>query len=343
MNKEIVILIDYRDQFYFSTKYRGACVDYGRLKDLFQEAGFRVVIKNFSEVNLRNESYKNKWVLYQSSEDPSLYYKDYIEDILLGMKEQGAFLIPEFKFFRAHHNKVFMEVLRDILNINEIKNISSKYFGTYEEYNKGGYIENNNTFVLKPGSGTRSRGVKLLTNKKDKYRYPFKVSKTFTFDNLKLFLSKIRTGKPFTLMSNNRRKFIIQNYVGDLSGDYRILAYKDKMYLVFRANRDGDFRASGSGKLDFDITPPEGLLDFAESIYKKFDTPYMSLDIGYKDGVGYLFEFQCLCLGQYTLEKSKFCYVKKDGAWQRQIEKPDLEREISNSIIGYINNHICVE
>jgi len=60
------------------------------------------------------------------------------------------------------------------------------------------------------------------------------------------------------------------------------------------------------------------------------------MDIGCKNGNFYLFEFQCLCLGQYTLEKSKFYYKKSGTKWDRIYEKPDLEREIYNTVINYI-------
>jgi len=89
---------------------------------------------------------------------------------LLGLHIQGAKLIPDFKYFRAHHNKVFMEILRDILNIAEIKNIKSRGFGTYEEYRRSNLYNSNIAYVIKPGSGTRSRDVKLINNVKNKKR-----------------------------------------------------------------------------------------------------------------------------------------------------------------------------
>lgn len=267
MDKRVFLLLDYRDQFYFSTKYRGACVDIEKLKRYFKGKSYELLIKRFSEIDFRKENYKNEWILYQSSEDPNLYYKDYIEDILLALYFQGAKLIPDFRFFRAHHNKVFMELLRDILPIYEIKTITSRGFGAYEEYAKSSFPASSDTYILKPGLGTRSSGIKLLASKKDKRKYPYNISKTFTFDNLKLFISKLKTGKLFTPISNNRRKFIIQNFIDGLKGDFRILVYGEKYYVVFRGNRDNDFRASGSGKLNFETELPKGLLDYAKKIY----------------------------------------------------------------------------
>lgn len=337
MNKRVFLLLDYRDQFYFSTRYRGACLDIEKLKRYFKDNGYELIIRRFFEIDFRKENYKDEWILYQSSEDPGLYYKDYIEDVLMALYFQGAKLIPDFRFFRAHHNKVFMELLRDTLSVDEIKNITSKGFGTYEEYAKSDLIASSDTYILKPGAGTRSSGIKLLVSNKDKRKYPRNISNTFTFGNLKLFISKLKTGKPFTPMSNNRHKFIIQNFIDGLNGDFRIIVYGEKYYAVFRGNRENDFRASGSGKLNFEAELPNGLLDYAKKIYKKFGLPFMSLDIGYKDESFYLFEFQCLCLGQYTFEKSKFYYTQTDSGWVRVFETPDIERELTTTVLQYIN------
>ena len=338
LNIKIYLFTDYRDQFYFSTRYRGACIDTHKLKRNFEKEGFEIIIKRFQDIDFRTENYTNEWVLYQSSEDPNLLYKSYIEDIVLALKLQGAKLVPSFSYFRAHHNKVFMEILRDHIDIDEIKNIKSKGFGTYEEYSKSEIFNIDRSTIIKPGFGTRSRGIKLLNSKFKKIKHSKIASKSFTFDNFKLWLSKLKTGRDYTPMSNNRSKFIIQEFISDIKGDYRILAYGEKYYCVYRENRSNNFRASGSGKLDFESAIPEGLLDYAKTVYTKFDTPFMSLDIGHKDGVFYLFEFQFMCLGQYTLEKSNFYYKDNGGSWDRVHEKPELEREFSRSVIDYINS-----
>ncbi len=122
-NRKIFILIDYRNGFYSSTKYRGAYMNYKKVKELFEEKDYVVEIEKFSEVNFRSTKYKNSFILYQSSKDPNLKYKDFIEDIIFGLELNESVLIPEFKFFRAHHNKIFMEILRDLSDIDEIKNL----------------------------------------------------------------------------------------------------------------------------------------------------------------------------------------------------------------------------
>ena len=52
-------------------------------------------------------------------------------------------------------------------------------------------------------------------------------------------------GKKYHRASVHNRKFIVQNYIDGLSGDYKVLKYGSKFYSLYRKNRDNDFRASG--------------------------------------------------------------------------------------------------
>lgn len=118
-----------------STKEVAGSMDIAKIKMLFEKQGYSVEIEKFSDVNFKSEKYNNFFVLYQSSEDPNLRYKGYIEDILIGLELIGAVLIPDFYKFRAHHNKVFMEILRDVSGCSLIQNIASKNIGlqTYQD------------------------------------------------------------------------------------------------------------------------------------------------------------------------------------------------------------------
>lgn len=338
--EKIYLLTDYRGQFYSSTRYRGAAVDLDKLKKYFSGLGFGLVVKPFSSVDFRTQDYKNKWVLYQSSEDPGLYYRSYIDDIVFGLYMQGAKLIPNIFQYKAHHNKHFMEILRDLQNIPGIKNIKARRYGTYEDYLKD--IENFKgvDFVLKSSNTSKSRGVYMLNKPRDKVRIPNIISRTLSARNIQYLIEWIKTGHKPLLISNNRRKFILQPYISELKGDYRVIIYGEKYYALYRANRPNDFRASGSMRFNSEIDLPAGILDYANQVFEGFNAPYMALDIGVKDGAFYLFEFQFLSFGQYTLEKSKFYYhLDQDGKWNKKYEASDLEREISGSVVAYINRH----
>lgn len=335
----ILLLIDYRNQFYSSTKKRGGSMDLELLKKYFNEQSHVLDIKYFHEIDFRNKNYKNVPVLYQSSEDPSLHYKDYIEDIILGLHYQGAILIPDFFKFRAHHNKVFMEIIRDINNYSPIQKIKSKGFGSLEDFLR--YSEQIQLpSVIKPGSGSKSRRVSLARTKEKMIDNIRKISKTPTLTNLKLAILNLFDRKGYKKTSQNRKKFIIQNFIQNLSGDYKILVYSDKYYVLSRKNRTNDFRASGSGKLSYPKNPPKELLDYAEKVFRHFDVPFISIDIAKKEDVYYLLEFQFLSFGQYTLEKSKFYFTKKYDKWEKINKQSTLEKQFAESISLYIKKII---
>ncbi|KKT96618.1 MAG: hypothetical protein UW97_C0007G0011 [Parcubacteria group bacterium GW2011_GWA2_45_15] len=336
---KIFLLTDYREQFYSSTKHRGAAVDLKRLQDYFVRSGFTLVVAPFSKIDFRTQNYKDEWILYQSSEDPNLFYRSYLDDIVTGLLMQGAKLVPNFYQFKAHHNKHFMEIMRDIQTLSEINNIKAGRYGTYEDYLKDIGKFSDKTYVLKVSDTSKSRGVFLLNNMSEKIRLPKIISKTLSIQNLKYFMEKLRTGNTLLYISNHRQKFILQPYIAGLRGDYRIVVYDDKFYVLYRANRTNDFRASGSMKFNHDIELPPGLLDYAKRVFNSFDVPYIALDVSVKDGIFYLFEFQFICFGQYTLEKSKYFYRHDNSGWMKILEEPDLEREIVTSVTKFIRRH----
>ncbi len=330
-NKKIFILVDYRGGFYSSTKYRGAYMDYKKIKKLFEKDGYSVEVENFSEVDFRSDKYTNSFVLYQSSEDPNLKYKDFIEDIILGLQLKKAILIPEFKFFRAHHNKLFMEILRDVSSLNKIKNLKTKKFGTIEEFIKS----KNNLELIKVSAGSSSKGVfkfKDLKSLKKEVETP-------TFFNLKMKLKSFFDKKPFTSISNYREKFISQNFIENLDGDYRILIYGNKHYVLYRKNRKNDFRASGGGNLSFVVNPKKEILDFSEKIKNYFNVPIIALDVADDNKDLFLIEFMFIPFGNYALEKSDYYFQKKGDDWVKINEKPDLEKEFVNAIDNYIQTY----
>lgn len=104
----IHMLVDYRGAFYSSSfNIKQLCsMNVEEIRRRFREAGYDLRIKQFSDVDFRKDDFKNQFVLYQSSEDPGSMYKGYIEDILLGLRLQGAILIPQFEYFRASQQSV---------------------------------------------------------------------------------------------------------------------------------------------------------------------------------------------------------------------------------------------
>lgn len=336
---KIFLLTDYRGQFYSSTKYRGAAVNLDRLKEYFSQHNLELCTVPFSEIDFRNHSYCNCWVLYQSSEDPGLVYRSFIDDVIFGLHLQGARLIPGIEKLRAHHNKHFMEIMRDLHPLIEIKNIPTKRYGTYEDFQKEIKEIEKGDWVIKSSDSSKSRGVFHSGDIHILSRIVRKISHSFSWKNFRYFLEYLRTREMPRFISNHRNKFILQSYINGLQGDYRVVVYDKKFYVLYRANRANDFRASGSMRFNYNVKLPNGLLDYAKEVFESFNVPFIALDIGVKGDDFFLFEFQFLSFGQYTLERSKFFYYLDEGKWIKKHEEPDLEREIANSVSNYIKKN----
>jgi len=335
MTNKLFILLDYRDTFYSSTREVAGSMEVPQIKSLFERKGYDVEVERFSDIDFRSDKYTESFVLYQSAEDPDLRYKDYIEDILLGLEFKGAILIPDFHKFRAHHNKVFMEILRDTSKFSAIQNIASGKYGTLSEFEKSFY-KHKLPIIIKSGAGSRSSGVGLAQSKKEALQFSRRIAKSYSSINLKRFIEGLLNRRGFRPISNYRRKFVVQNFVSGLSHDYKILVYDDRFYVLRRENRPGDFRASGSGILSFPEEVPNGLLDYAEKIFAFFSTPFISIDVAVRDDEYFLMEFQFLSFGQHAVEQSHFFFRKKASQWVKVKETPDLERIFVDAVDMYI-------
>jgi len=313
----------------------GANTDIESIEKYFSEEGYNLTIKRFRDIDFKAKNYSNQYILYQSTEDRGLRYKDYIEDILLGLKLQGAILIPDFRYFRAHHNKVFMEILRDLSENENIKNMSAKGFGSYEDL-KGAPGNRFTNVVIKTASAAAGRGVRLIRTKRDIKKCAKKISRSMNFVEAVKDVVKSFIWKGYIPQSQYRKKFIVQNFITDLPCDYRVQVYGDKYYVLLRSTRKKNFRASGSGHYEWIKDLPSGLLDFADSVFRCFPTPYISLDIGYDGKDYYLFEFQFVSFGSMTLDHSDCYFMRDKDRWIMHEGKSSLERELVRSVIKYI-------
>ena len=336
---KIIILTDYKNHFetkYSAVPYRSG-FDKKALKSYFSDFEIEIEFKAFSEVDFENNEIKNQYFLYTSSEDKHVFYKGYIEDVVYGIHLAGGKLLPGYKYLKAHHNKVFMEVLRSQSKLDSIKNIKSKLYGTYEDFIKDKFTIQNPT-IVKPAEGSMSKGVSLHSTLNSAKKAIKNISKSqLFFQDLKDYLRRFKH-QGYITNSKHRKKFITQNYVENLKGDWKILIYGDRYYVLSRENRKNDFRASGGGNLSYSKKVPQRLLDFSQDIFKELDVPNLSIDIGLSNDEFYLIEFQALFFGTYTLEHSEYFFKQKDLTWNL-IEKPSvLEKVYAESIHSYINN-----
>jgi hypothetical protein len=330
---EIYLLTDYKGHFgskNAAVPYRSG-FDKDKIASCFRGAGFQPVFLGFCDVDFRQDRLKGQPVLYTSSEDRGLLYRSFIEDIVLGLELQGARVIPSFRYLRAHHNKVFMEILREQSESKALQSLRSRTFGTPEEM--GQRIESVALpCVVKPAAGSMSAGLELCRDERELRQAASRVSSSRHLPtDARDLLRKIR--RPGYLReSSHRRKFVAQSFVPGLENDWKVLVYGKKYYVLRRKVRGADFRASGSGRFEFLREVPAGLLDFAHRITEALEVPHLSLDIAF-DGRGYLlFEFQALYFGSLTLEKSECHFKRGEAGWDRIDAPSEVEEEYVRAV-----------
>lgn len=343
MQKKLLIFTDNQDNFLISidNNYKYISMDINRLINGFKKRGYDIQKKKFSEFDT-NDSYKDVFVLYHISEDVFTIYKSYVEDIICFLYRQGAVLLPCCDYARAHHNKIYMEMLRSEFTNNELKSIKTKYFGNAIEALQSSEILDY-PVVIKIANGAGSRGVALANNKEEFEKKVKKICRGNYYssfaDMIKKMVKKVLICVRFRHDDVDRYfgKIIVQTFVPNLSGDYKVLYFGGKYYTLKRLNRDNDFRASGSGKL-FPVPDEEmlGLLEFAQKVVKEIDFPIIGIDIAYDGEKYHLLEFQMIHLGPYTLSMSNYYHINENGKWKKVVEKSNLEEEFVRSIDLYI-------
>jgi len=333
--RRITLLVDYRGQLNMSTRRLNIGMDLVLLRRCFDDLGYELDVRDFASLDLRSEDFADKAVVYQSSEDRDLLYKGYIEDVLLGLQMQGARLVPDFLKFRAHHNKAFMEILRDVCGVPELQTIRAKTFGAYEELLQHP-PKIGEGLVLKQAAGCMSANVVLVKDEAALKRAARRISRSpRMWDDLK----EVVKGwvRPWhARVSCHRQKFVAQEFVPGLRNDFKVLAYSDRIYVMARQNRPGDFRASGSGLFEWPATPPEALMELARKVQRALQVPFISLDMGYADGRCHVFEFQFTQFGPIALEGAPFHFESRDGRWIKVMGRSIVEEEYARSVAAFL-------
>jgi len=323
-------------------------MDVGRIKQYFVDRGFIVDVLKFHELDLQMD-FRDVNILYQTSEAPGSFYKRYIEDLIFQLEKRGAVTLPSFEYFKAHHNKVYMELLRNNFKDNSLKTLKSRSFGSWEDA-----LYYNPVFpvVIKKASSSGGAGVFLARNDFEYRKHLKEAGKVLISDSISgivrdkfknLAKKTIKTLYPersgyveydTTPISN---PLIVQTFIEGLRGDYKVLYFGGKYYAMYRKNRDNDFRASGSGRF-FEVPgeEQEGLLDFARKVTLEIDFPLIGMDVGFDGEKYHLIEFQMIHPGTSALQRSKYWHVFMNEKWIRTDGLSDLEDEFSRSIFETI-------
>ena len=348
--RRLIILTDEDSEFWVSKPDRKNFVsmDLSKLTNYFVSFKYDVKIMKFSELNL-NKNYFGTYVIYQSNEAEGSFYKRYIEDLVFFLEKQGAVVLPGHELLKAHHNKVYMEMMRSKFKDNSLKTVTSKCYGSWVDAKN---YDSHFPVVIKRISTTAGEGVYLAHNRQEylkKTKKAGRVIVAMSAMNYAIVSAKNVVKKILKFISPHISRYvrynttpisspiIVQNYIDGLSGDFKVLIFGGKYYTMYRKNRNNDFRASGSGKFsEVHEDLLEGLLNFARKITLEIDFPIFGIDIGF-DGKSYhLLEFQTIYLGTSALQRAKYWHEVHDEKWCKYVGESNLEEEFSRAI----NHHI---
>ncbi|OPX92831.1 MAG: hypothetical protein A4E58_03216 [Syntrophorhabdus sp. PtaB.Bin006] len=307
-------------------------MDVEAMHRLFEERGFHTSILEYDELAEDIQKVKDSIIVYSSTQKPG--YKDYLEDILLGLLAQGNHLIPSFDMFRAHENKGYQEILRQLNGIPEVS-------GTYYSGWRNGVDQKDIVYpvVLKSVVGSRSAGVKLIRSKKELQSHiaPYeRLPLRWKIHQLvRKYLAFKEDGEGWYALITPRHRFVLQRFIPNLQCDYKVLGVGEALYVLKRDVRPNDFRASGSGLLSY-IDAAPALLDYAWNVYSRFREPFLSMDIC-DTGKGFaLIEFQGVHFGPYTLQESNCHFVRSAVGWTKVEKKVILEEEIVKAVCHHL-------
>ena len=349
--KRLIILTDENFQFLISIPdlKNYVSMDIDKIKNYFIAKEYSVDVRKFSSLDL-SAGYKGVYIIYQTSETPGGFYKRYIEDLVWVLEQKGAVVLPNHELLMAHHNKVFMEMMRSGFADNALRSVQSRCYGSWVD------AENYNEVfpaVVKRSSGSGSAGVFLASNRKEYETIVKRAGKVIIGQSIRrIFLNylKISVKKIIKYLYPSKSNYIeyntapvstsivVQPFIENLHGDFKVLIFGSRYYTLYRQNRENDFRASGSGRFfDVPIEEHEGLLNFARKVTGEIDFPIFGLDIAFDTKAYHLLEFQVIHIGTPPLQRSRYWHEYHNGKWVKIDGTSVLEEEFSRSMYEYIN------
>ena len=316
-------------------RYERESLNLDVMREVFLKNGFFVESLTFHEfVNSSTIDIKDNYFFYASSQFPP--YKEYIQDILLFIERSGGILVPHFHSFVCHENKMLQELEKRRLNISSPK---SYFVGTYEEGIS--YLKN----AIFPMVGKRSKGfggksvVKINNFAQGQRFLKHNLSEgiSLNFEYMKWLYKKIRFKK---LYPKYHGKVILQEMVQGLDHDWKILVFGNQCYALKRFVKNNDFRASGSGKFDYDAVPSDNILNFALEVTRRLNLPFASLDIIEKNGQCILVEYQSVHFGLLTALQAKKLYEFNisQNIWHQKAVEQEVDTLFAEAIVNFIGN-----
>lgn len=269
-------------------------------------------------------------VVYTSSDEKHIRF--YLQDIMHFINKKCK-IVPSYDILMSHENKGFQELLRAELCFG---NLNGNYFFDIDD-----------SFlpipkVMKTVCGAGSSGVFLVREENDIAEIKnchFKKSKNRKIKNLQRRIeSKSNKFSIYNYRHKGFNRFVEQEFIPNLTYDFKVLVFGDRYYSLKRNIKEGDFRASGSNLFEH-VKPSIEVLDFAKSIFNHMNNPYASLDIAQSDSGCHLIEFQGTNFSPGTLLKAPYRYLDVDGEWIKENNDKDLEANYAHALNIFMKNN----
>lgn len=126
------------------------------------------------------------------------------------------------------------------------------------------------------------------------------------------FLVKGLTPSPASAFAEIQRSYVLlQEFLPDNAFDTRVTVIGNRAFAFRRHNRPGDFRASGSGRIDWDYTKVDPqMVRLAFAAQRKLSSQSLAIDGLYRDGkpvigeISYIYESWAVaeCAGHWELD-----------------------------------------
>ncbi len=350
MKNKIILLTGY-SHFFGQTRKPWVSINTDLLVQILEKHGLDVEEHDFHEIVNKSLLWEDSIIFYTFSQRENL--RNYIKDIVFTLQKHNNQVIPSLELLLCHENKGYQECLKQILQID---NLPAYYFSSKRE------LTNYNLdfpYVLKTIEGSNGKGVFLVKNINELLKTIAQIEPRMSLnDRLDLLRRKyLRVAKSFPGYDSfdNRKDltqysdyikqekcFVLQKFIPDLQFDYRVIIMGEHYYVTKRLVRSHDFRASGAKRFTFDFQASDALLDFARSIYNKFQSPCLSIDVGEANGEFYLFEFQALHFGINAIVRGKGYYELTNRGWEFKAEKTIFEHELAMAMIACLKRRSII-
>jgi hypothetical protein len=303
--------------------------DTARICALLGQAGHKVEAVRVDRL-LARQFENGDLLIYTSAFSPAL--RQYIRDVIYFVRERVR-IAPEFDLLLAHENKGVQEILKQVRGFG---NLPGEYHVDFDERSASP------PYVFKTSEGAGSSGVRLVRGAADeaaikRHYFGTNLSRRLKLLQRRAVLGSAEHFRRYSYYYKSLLPFVTQPFVEGLRGDVKVLVFGDRLYTLARSNRPNDFRASGSGRFDFDAECPPAILDFARDVAERFDTPFISLDVAQGKSGCHLLEFQALNFGPLTLTGSNGYYVRAGEGWTKVSAAGDHEDAIAHAIATYVS------